>query len=120
MLQPDLAKWGGFSGCLPVARRALAAGLRFCPHYLGGGVGLIAAAHLLAAAGGRGMLEIDANPNPLRTLLMGPLASVADGMSSLSDEPGLGIVPDLQALAEFRVHRDDATARPIGQAAPIV
>ncbi|MEO5676022.1 MAG: mandelate racemase/muconate lactonizing enzyme family protein, partial [Usitatibacter sp.] len=34
VVQPDMAKWGGFSGCLPVARRILAAGVRFCPHYL--------------------------------------------------------------------------------------
>src|SRR5262249_28941527 len=32
VIQPDLAKWGGLSGCLPVARAALKAGRRFCPH----------------------------------------------------------------------------------------
>ncbi len=101
VLQPDMAKWGGFSGCLPVARRALAAGLAYCPHYLGGGIGLLASAHLLAAAGGGGMLEIDANPNPLRTLLMGALARVADGRCRLSDDPGLGIAPDIAALRPF-------------------
>jgi L-alanine-DL-glutamate epimerase-like enolase superfamily enzyme len=103
VVQPDLAKWGGFSGCLPVARRALQAGLRFCPHYLGAGVGLLASGHLLAAAGGDGMLEIDANPNPLRTLLWGPLATVHNGQSGLGAGPGLGSVPDLEAIAEFQV-----------------
>lgn len=103
VVQPDLAKWGGFSGCLPVAKRILAAGLRFCPHYLGGGIGLLASAHLLAAAGGDGMLEIDANTNPLRSLLCGPLASIADGHATLSDAAGLGIEPDLSALQDFAV-----------------
>lgn len=103
VIQPDLAKWGGFSGCLPVARRILQAGLRFCPHYLGGGVGLLAAGHLLAAAGGDGMLEIDANPNPLRTLLWGPLATVHNGQCELGSGPGLGGVPDLPAIARYRV-----------------
>ena len=103
IVQPDLAKWGGFSGCLPVARRVLSAGLRFCPHYLGGGVGLLASGHLLAAAGGDGMLEIDANPNPLRTLLWGPLATVHHGHSSLGASPGLGSIPDLAAIAPFAV-----------------
>jgi L-alanine-DL-glutamate epimerase-like enolase superfamily enzyme len=79
VLQPDVAKWGGISGCLPVARKILAAGLRYCPHYLGGGIGLLASAHLLAAVAGDGMLEIDANPNPLRTGLCGPLADVNAG-----------------------------------------
>ena len=59
VVQPDLAKWGGFSGCLPVAKAIRAAGKRFCPHYLGGGIGLLASAHLLAAAGGDGLLEIE-------------------------------------------------------------
>lgn len=98
VLQPDVAKWGGISGCLPVARRIRAAGLRYCPHFLGGGIGLLASAHLLAAAGGDGMLEIDANPNPLRSEICGPLATVVDGHATLNDAPGLGIVPDLSLL----------------------
>lgn len=103
VIQPDLAKWGGFTGCLPVARAALAAGKRFCPHFLGGGVGLLASAHLLAAAGGDGMLEIDANANPLRSELCGPLASIADGAATLGDAPGLGILPDLTRIERYRV-----------------
>lgn len=99
VLQPDLAKWGGISGCWPVIGRGLAAGLRYCPHYLGGGIGLLASAHLLAAAGGDGMLEIDANPNPLRTLLAPALAAVTEGRARLGTRPGLGIDPDLQLLA---------------------
>ncbi|HET7729416.1 MAG TPA: mandelate racemase/muconate lactonizing enzyme family protein [Usitatibacter sp.] len=98
VLQPDVAKWGGISGCLPVARRIRAAGLRYCPHFLGGGIGLLASAHLLAAAGGDGMLEIDANPNPLRSEICGPLSTVVDGHATLTDAPGLGIVPDLSML----------------------
>ena len=101
VMQPDIAKWGGFSGCLGVARRIRAAGLRFCPHYLGGGVGLLASAHLLAAAGGDGILEIDANPNPLRTATCGPVACVREGRVTLSEDPGLGFVPDLGALAKL-------------------
>lgn len=66
VLQPDVAKWGGVSGCIEVARRTVAAGSRYCPHFLGGGIGLLASAHLLAAAGGDGLLELDVNENPLR------------------------------------------------------
>jgi len=103
VVQPDLAKWGGLSGCLPVARRIRAAGLRFCPHYLGGGIGLLASAHLLAAAGGDGMLEIDANPNPLRSMLCGPLEQIENGRATLAAAPGLGVEPDLPALQRFAV-----------------
>jgi D-galactarolactone cycloisomerase len=99
VLQPDLAKWGGISGCWPVIGKAMAAGLRYCPHYLGGGIGLLASAHVLAAAGGSGILEIDANPNPLRSALAGPLHRVDDGRAWLGSAPGLGIEPDLAQLA---------------------
>ena len=103
VVQPDIAKWGGFSGCLPVARKILATGRRFCPHWLGGGVGLLASAHLLAAASGDGLLEIDANPNPLRTLTCGPLGRIEDGSARLDEAPGLGGAPDVGALKSFAV-----------------
>lgn len=103
-VQPDMAKWGGFSGCKPVATQIIDAGAIYCPHYLGGGVGLLASAHLLAAVGGPGRLEIDANSNPLRTLLCGPLNDIRDGRAALTDEPGLGIGADeLAAIERYRV-----------------
>jgi len=101
VLQPDIAKWGGFSGCLPVAQSAMSRGLRYCPHYLGGGIGLLASAHLLAAAGGDGLLEVDANPNPLRELLCAEVGQVQEGMVTLSDAPGLGLMPDPAALGRY-------------------
>jgi L-alanine-DL-glutamate epimerase-like enolase superfamily enzyme len=98
VVQPDMAKWGGFSGCLPVAQRILASGARYCPHFLGGGIGLLASAHLLAAAGGDGLLEVDSNENPLRTATAGPVNAVSAGRITLGDAPGLGVDPDLEAL----------------------
>jgi L-alanine-DL-glutamate epimerase-like enolase superfamily enzyme len=100
VLQPDLAKWGGISGCWPVIGKARAQGLRYCPHYLGGGIGLLASAHVLAAAGGDGLLEIDANPNPLRTVPAARLSQLHEGACSLGDAPGIGVTPDLQELAD--------------------
>lgn len=102
VLQPDMAKWGGFSANAPIARNILAARKRFCPHYLGGGIGLLASAHLLAGIGGDGMLEVDSNENPLRDMFCGPVANVVDGRVTLSDEPGLGITPDLASIERYR------------------
>jgi len=102
ILQPDVAKWGGHSGCLPVARAALAAGRTCCPHYLGGAVGLLHSFHLLAAVRGPGMLEVDANANPLREGLLGDLLTVHDGCVSLPGGQGLGLEPDLKPLADLR------------------
>jgi L-alanine-DL-glutamate epimerase-like enolase superfamily enzyme len=99
VVQPDLAKWGGLSGVLPVIDRIQAAGLRYCPHYLGAGIGLLASAHLLAARGGRtSWLEVDSNQNPLRSLLCPALASLRDGAIDLGDAVGLGVEPDLAQL----------------------
>lgn len=100
VVQPDIGKWGGFSGCLPVAKRIAAAGLTYCPHWLGGGIGLVASAHLLAAVPG-GLLEVDSNPNPLRSLTCGPAGSVSSGRIRLTELPGLGVEPDQAALREF-------------------
>lgn len=101
--QPDAGKWGGLAGGIRVARRALAAGKRFCPHHLGGAVGLFGAAHLLAAAGGDGLLEVDCNDNPLRTMLVGPLPALEDGAFVLPAQAGLGVSPDLATMASYRV-----------------
>ena len=102
VVQPDLAKWGGVSGCLPVIDRVHAAGLRYCPHFLGAGIGLLASAHVLAARGrADGLLEIDANENPLRTVLGPALNSIVDGRARLGNLPGLGVEPDLAQLREL-------------------
>lgn len=103
VVQPDLAKWGGFSGTLPVACAILARGLRFCPHYLGGGIGQLASAHLLAAVGGDGALEVDANPNPLRSEIATCLGRITDGHAELGDAPGLGIPDPLERVGRYKV-----------------
>ncbi len=101
VIQPDLGKWGGFSGCLPVARQAMDKGRMFCPHWLGGGIGLLASMHLKAAVGGPGYVEVDSNPNPLRELLATPCPAVNEGAVILSDHPGLGVAPDMDAVRGF-------------------
>jgi L-alanine-DL-glutamate epimerase-like enolase superfamily enzyme len=102
IVQPDIAKWGGLSVGAKLARDILSAGKTLCPHYLGGGVGLLASAHLLAAAGGPGSLEVDSNDNPLRDEFCGPVAQVSNGMVTLGDAPGLGIKPDLASIERYR------------------
>ena len=102
VIQPDAAKWGGHSGCLPVARAAVAAGRTFCPHFLGGGIGLLHSLHLLAAVRGPGLLEVDANPNPLREGILQDAFSVRDGSVSLPGGQGLGLEPDIKPLLTLR------------------
>jgi L-alanine-DL-glutamate epimerase-like enolase superfamily enzyme len=103
VIQPDLGKWGGFSGCVEVGKKALARGVMFCPHWLGGGIGLAASLHLKAAIGGPGYVEVDANPNPLRELGVIPAFRIHEGKITLNDIPGLGVVPNLAAIEPYRV-----------------
>jgi len=98
VMQPDLAKWGGFTGCLEVVRQSRAHGVMYCPHYLGGGIGLMASAHLLAASSQDGLLEMDVNPNPLRTEALSGALAPQEGWVSLPDSPGLGLTPNLAAM----------------------
>jgi L-alanine-DL-glutamate epimerase-like enolase superfamily enzyme len=58
--------------------------------------------HLLAAVRGPGLLEVDANPNPLREGLLRSTFVVRDGTVSLPAGPGLGLEPELRELASFR------------------
>jgi L-alanine-DL-glutamate epimerase-like enolase superfamily enzyme len=98
-VQPDVAKWGGISGCREVALEARRYGAQFCPHWLGGGIGLAASLHLRAALGPEGYAEVDANPNPLREELFEP--SPVEGWVTLGDAPGIGLEPDLGRLERF-------------------
>lgn len=107
VLQPDICKWGGISGGIAVARAAEAAGMTYCPHFLGGGVGLIASAHVLCAAGGAGLLEVDSSENPLLEIFSGRGLGLEDGKFPLFQGPGLGFVPDLQSAADMLSTREE-------------
>ena len=102
VVQPDISKWGGLSANLHIGRQAVAAGRMFCPHWLAGGVGLVASLHLLAAVGGTGLLEFDSNPNPLREQVIGDLLEISEGQITVPQTAGLGLAPDVKALEAYR------------------
>lgn len=100
-VQPDLGKWGGFSGCRDVARRTEAAGACYCPHWLGGPVGLLASMHLRAAVGDSGWVEWDANPNPVHDRVADSLPEVEEGRVRLGNVAGLGLAPSPSRYADL-------------------
>jgi len=104
-VQPDVGKWGGVTGCLRVARAAGDAGLSYCPHWLGGAIGLAASLHLRAAAGGPGRVEIDANPNPLREAFLD--MPVRRGRTELDERPGIGVEPSAADFAPYVTWRGE-------------
>ncbi|MEP7064310.1 MAG: mandelate racemase/muconate lactonizing enzyme family protein [Betaproteobacteria bacterium] len=101
-VQPDVGKWGGISGCREVAAHAASRDVTLCPHWLGGGVGLAASLHLVAATGSAASYaEVDANPNPLREEVLE--VALADGAAVLGSAPGIGVEPDLRRLRAYLV-----------------
>lgn len=101
--QPDVAKWGGVGGCATVGRRVVDGGFIYCPHFMGTAVGLAASLHLLAAVGGAGFVELDANANPLRTDLCDLDLSVSEGRVRVPTGDGIGVVPNTDALRRYQV-----------------
>jgi D-galactarolactone cycloisomerase len=102
VLQPDVTKWGGFSGGLPLARRIVADGRRYCPHMFTGAPGVLASAHLLAASNSPdGLLEYGVNHNPVRDCLLDRVPEA--GMLDLGERPGLGLDVDRRRLEPYRI-----------------
>ena len=94
VLQPDIGKWGGAGRAVAIARRAASSGLSFCPHWLAGGVGLLASLHVKAAAGpSDGYVEVDFNANPMREAIVRPVfEGLAGGVVQLHATGGIGEV----------------------------
>ena len=111
ILQPDVGKWGGITGCQAVGRSALKAGMKYCPHYFGGAIGQLASAHLLAGVGGDGLLEIDSNDNPFRQSVFIDFPKCKNGMLELPDAPGLGLEPALDMIAPYLLNSQSYSGR---------
>jgi len=86
------------------------AGRIYCPHFLGGGIGLAALAEILAAVGSPGLLEVDVNPNPLRSSFALARIDRASGAWHLSSAPGHGVVSIPNELDSFVSHRIETVA----------
>ena len=101
-MQPDIGKIGGFTGLLRIFGTPNAFSSHdnaYCPHWLGGMVGLAASAQLLTIVGNRGLLEVDSNENPIREVLADwNLSPSKRGRIKLPEENGIGITPDLTAM----------------------
>jgi D-galactarolactone cycloisomerase len=112
VIQPDICKWGGLSACRDVARNAVKNGLNYSPHFLGGGVGLIASGHLLRAVGGPGWLEVDSSENPLLWHFSDGRIELHGGKFSMPDGPGLGYVPDTSGASDLLISHETREIRP--------
>lgn len=108
VIQPDITKRGGISWAMKIAEMAKASSVQFCPHYLSGGIGLIASAHLMAAAQCDGILEMDVNPNPLRDAFLDPEFKLDSGYWNLENCIGLGIEQLPEEIEQYAVFKGEA------------
>ncbi|MEK7947363.1 mandelate racemase/muconate lactonizing enzyme family protein [Pigmentiphaga sp. YJ18] len=98
VVQPDVAKWGGVSQALRIGREVERRGGLFCPHSFGTHIAAMTSAHVLAAVGGRGYLELDVNDNPLRASTS-YAGWIAQGSITLPDAPGIGVGLDVTGIS---------------------
>ena len=108
VVQADVVLAGGIEGCRRVAEIAREAGRWWSPHTWSNGYGLLANLHAALALSTCPFLEVPFDPpawSPERRdwLLPVTLEISADGTLGPPDGPGLGVVPDFDALERYRV-----------------
>ena len=99
-LQPDVAKWGGVSGALELAKQ-MPDDCQLWPHFMGTAVGQQAGLAISAAVGASSKCEMDVNENSLRSELCGDILAIQEGRVSLCSSPGLLIPPNEAALNKY-------------------
>ncbi|HLC30529.1 MAG TPA: mandelate racemase/muconate lactonizing enzyme family protein [Dehalococcoidia bacterium] len=104
VVQPDIARAGGFTECRRIAALAQAYNLTVAPHAFSSAINLVASMHLLASLPNGLQLEYDQNPNGLRTdLLKEPITADHHGSVKLPERPGLGVELNPEAVERYRV-----------------
>lgn len=104
VVQPDIARAGGFTECRRIASVAHAFNLPVAPHAFSSAINLVASMHLLASLPNGLLLEFDQNPNALRTdLLREPITVGREGSVKLPEGPGLGVELNPEAVDRYRV-----------------
>jgi D-galactarolactone cycloisomerase len=108
VIQPDVARAGGFSETWRIAELAALHGVAYAPHVgWSGGVCAAASMHLAAAAESFLTFECMVFDNPLRqaltTPVQGDVGLLRDGMLDVPDAPGLGVRLAPDALERFAI-----------------
>ncbi|HEY3181617.1 MAG TPA: mandelate racemase/muconate lactonizing enzyme family protein [Gaiellaceae bacterium] len=108
VIQTDAVLSGGIGGCRRVAALAELHGRTWSPHTWTNGLGLVANLHLALAVSGCPYVEVPYDPPAWPSerrdwLLPEPLEVARDGTIAPPPGPGLGVVPDLDALERFRI-----------------
>jgi L-alanine-DL-glutamate epimerase-like enolase superfamily enzyme len=108
VVQPDVVLSGGIVGARRIAAFVDGQGRTWSPHTWSNGYGLLVNLHAALALSSCPYLEVPLDPPAWSAerrdwLLPAPLEIAPDGTISPPSGPGLGVVPDFDALEQYRV-----------------
>lgn len=103
VIQPDVARAGGFTECLRIATLASSYGVEMTPHGWGDGVTFAASIHLAMATPNCRIMEVSQGNKPLTTDLFEESFEICNGRVHAPDRPGLGftIRGDIEELFPY-------------------
>ncbi len=104
ILQPDVARVGGFTAARRVGALVHAHNLRYAPHTgFSAGISHLAALHVAASVPNLLTYEYFYAPNPLRDLFTDPFPQPREGYVAVPQRPGLGLALDRKLLKKFEI-----------------
>ena len=108
VVQPDVVLSGGMTGARRIGEHAAALGRAWSPHTWSNGYGLLANLHAALAFSTCPYLEVPFDPPAWsaerRDWLLPVTVEIApDGTIGPPEGPGLGVVPDFDALERYRI-----------------
>ena len=110
--QPDLTNFGGFTEAQRLAQMLDGTGRRIVPHAYNTDITIAANLHFLATQPEPELVEYSTSPSRLRQSLVRGLEPIdVDGMIPVPTAPGLGVMLNPDAVAEFAVSRAAEASR---------
>jgi L-alanine-DL-glutamate epimerase-like enolase superfamily enzyme len=107
IVQPDVSRSGGITEAQRIAAAAADHSARVATHTWSDAIAVIANAHLVASLENGLTVEVDQTGSPFVDDLLEQPLEVANGMLTLSEEPGLGIVIRADIVDQYRLDRAD-------------
>jgi D-galactarolactone cycloisomerase len=89
IFQPDITKYCCIHDALDLLKAVNQRGRKLFPHFLGSAPGQAASLHLASGCGDV-LMELDVNPNPLRTSLFKEPFEIQNGSIEIPETPGIG------------------------------
>jgi len=118
IVQPDIGRVGGITEALRVVQMAEDRGKLVVPHCWKSGVGIAATAQVALASSNCPFIEFLPAPvseSPLRRELLSQELAVEHGQIAPPSRPGLGVVLNAAAVAEFSEAAENAVLSKVGR-----